>query len=225
MKTKRSYFRFLLLFFIVAVEGSYAQPYVSKVDVSLKYLGKQKIDIAPNLELTTVSLKQANSLFQKIKSQKDIPFDIIENGCFAKANEVALYLDSQKINSAKIFATGDLQVETKKMPMGFVRWHYHVATTINVSKANGSSELYVIDPAMMSGPVTMKEWLEIQTKHSDRRLDEVFVTSKYHTLPWDRNDKLTGYQKERIRYCKRQIEKLKKTKAMENRQIKLRNSH
>jgi hypothetical protein len=80
-----------------------------------------------------------------------------EDGCFARAsmaNKTAFqhYFPLP----GKVFAFGNLRVETENSPRGSVSWWYHVAPIVEAA-----GEKYVIDPAInFSRPLKLSEWLE-----------------------------------------------------------------
>lgn len=93
-----------------------------------------------------------------------------DDGCFVRA-VIADKILREKFavaQSAKIFAFGNLRVQTKNSPYGEVEWWYHVAAIAKVPTAAGE-EAYVYDPAMDSSrPMPVKEWL---SRMSDSNLE------------------------------------------------------
>lgn len=79
-----------------------------------------------------------------------------DDGCYARAalanrTLFEMFLPVPK----KVFAFGNLRVETENSPQGFVSWWYHVAPIIEVKDMK-----YVLDPSIeMSRPLPLKEWL------------------------------------------------------------------
>lgn len=78
------------------------------------------------------------------------------DGCYIRAGLANQYLDRKQIPAAsKIFAFGDLLVETPYYTTGRASWWYHVAQVVDVNGVN-----MVLDPAVESQrALTMEEWL------------------------------------------------------------------
>lgn len=68
------------------------------------------------------------------------------------------------IPTAKIFAFGNLRVQTANSPSGEVEWWYHVAAIAKVTTSTSTGpidEYYVYDPAISpKAPMPVKEWLK-----------------------------------------------------------------
>jgi hypothetical protein len=78
------------------------------------------------------------------------------DGCYIRAGLANQYLDRKKIPAAsKIFAFGDLLVNTPYYVTGRASWWYHVAQVVDVNGVN-----MVLDPAVEAKrALTMDEWL------------------------------------------------------------------
>lgn len=131
-----------------------------------------------SLDLTVVSEEKARELFDMLRTQPDIPFLYPQDGCYSRAHRMARLLEDRGIISAKIFVTGNLQIETDRSPEGYVGWNWHVAPAILVRK-NGVVIPMVIDPAIFSTPVTVSEWTGAQTKHQYARIDSVYLANRF----------------------------------------------
>ncbi|WP_367607369.1 protein-glutamine glutaminase family protein [Legionella sp. W05-934-2] len=78
-----------------------------------------------------------------------------DDGCFARAALVELILhDKTQVSPAKIFAFGDLTVQTPYSMYGEVSWWYHVAPIVAFQ-----NNYYVIDPAIEPHhPMLVEDW-------------------------------------------------------------------
>ncbi len=78
-----------------------------------------------------------------------------DDGCYARAEVAAIKLAEHPfLAPKKIFAFGDLSVQTPNSPSGSVTWWYHVA----VAYRSGPS-VFVFDPALEPRhPLTLEEW-------------------------------------------------------------------
>lgn len=78
-----------------------------------------------------------------------------DDGCFARAALSGIKLEREQLQRpAKIFAFGDLMVQTKYSREGYVTWWYHVSTAVNYMGV-----IYVFDPALNpERPMLVDEW-------------------------------------------------------------------
>lgn len=78
-----------------------------------------------------------------------------DDGCFARAALSVSMLDNEHlIKPAKIFAFGDLIVQTPYSSSGYVSWWYHVSVIVNYMGV-----IYVLDPALdPQGPIIVEDW-------------------------------------------------------------------
>ncbi len=79
-----------------------------------------------------------------------------DDGCFARAGLAIFNFAKWAIQvPGKIFAFGDLSVQTANSPFGNVSWWYHVAPVVEVL-----GEKYVLDPAIEPGmPLPIADWI------------------------------------------------------------------
>jgi hypothetical protein len=104
----------------------------------------------------SVSLEDAEDLFEHISQRADIPFEYTNDGCFARSHVIANDLFKQGYKTGKIWLAGDLIDPSKPGH----RWGYHVAAIIFVESDNKDT-LFVIDPAPKNPRLmTLSEWLE-----------------------------------------------------------------
>ena len=78
-----------------------------------------------------------------------------DDGCYARAEMAAIEIDHhQFLAPRKIFAFGDLSVNTKNSLSGYVTWWYHVAVAYRFQQ-----QIYVFDPAISpKRPLLLKDW-------------------------------------------------------------------
>lgn len=84
------------------------------------------------------------------------PWFYPDDGCYARAAiSMRNIARSNTPLASKVFAFGNLEVQTQNSPDGDVGWWYHVAPLVEV---NGVK--YVLDPSIeFDRPLTLKEWL------------------------------------------------------------------
>ena len=108
----------------------------------------------------------AQAWFDKFKQRSDIPWNYPNDCCYARAEVMAQELSKSGIDVGKQWNYAPdidhpLRVSTPDDPKGYVEWGYHVAPTVPVF-ANGKLTHMVIDPSITRGPVTAKQWQDIQ---------------------------------------------------------------
>jgi hypothetical protein len=87
-----------------------------------------------------------------------IPFLFPENGCWARAHEMARLMIEKGYSPRKVWIDGILHVETANSPNCFVDWGWHVAPILCVRVNAIKTEMMVIDPSLFTTPVTEKDW-------------------------------------------------------------------
>jgi hypothetical protein len=147
------------------------------------------------IAISLITKQRAKELFDEMASQKHIPFNYPQDGCYARAHEMSRLLEKQGIITTKVFIEGDLRVDTKNSPSGYVEWWYHVAPIVKVQDGS-KEELYVFDPSIFDRPVPLKEWVQIQTKHSPGQNEMVYHTKRFNYTPNQRYDDLSSFRGE-----------------------------
>lgn len=150
--------------------------------------------------VSTVSWKatELQTRFERLRDEKSLSWQRMpeiprraswlfpDDGCWTRAaiaNRTAFQLFYPLPD--KVFAFGNLRVNTKNSPRGVVGWWYHVAPIIEVA-----SEKYVIDPSIeWSRPLTLKEWLQ---RMGNPEKIKVAICSSGSYSPGDRCDKVTN---------------------------------
>ena len=97
-------------------------------------MGKINSPTGSEFNVSVVSEKFAQELFQEMVNQAHIPFAYLEDGCYARAHEVSRLLVKKSVITGKVFVEGDLRVKTKNSHKGYIEWWYHVAPTLIVDK-------------------------------------------------------------------------------------------
>jgi hypothetical protein len=109
-----------------------------------------------------------NTAISSVKSKYPI-FDFIEFGCEYRSNFVAQELTSKGIKCKKIWAFGDLNIQSPYIANSSTssqdplikknaRWNYHVAIVVE-GEMNGSVTKMVIDPSISQNPMSVNDWL------------------------------------------------------------------
>lgn len=125
---------------------------------------KQSLSNLSFESVTEVSREELNRLFTYLRDTpflESVPFNrratwlYPDDGCYARAALMSLhYTEVTQAEPSKIFAFGDLRVQTPNSLDGFVTWWYHVAIAYRVE-----NQVYVLDPSVdPTGPLLLKEW-------------------------------------------------------------------
>jgi Glutaminase len=134
----------------------------------------------PRLDGSTVELlapvidmARAVAVFKSLRQQPQIPFDFLEDCCFARAHEMCRLMVLEDIQSRKIwnFGHGFMEDEATLQffsPLGSFTWFYHVAPIVRV-RQDGDVFNLVMDPGVSNRPLKICEWLDLQNDHSSTR--------------------------------------------------------
>lgn len=115
-----------------------------------------------------VSRRRAQELFDQLAARTCdpltvpspcIPFLYPDDGCWARAHEMARVLKQQGACPRKVWISGwPLVAPTRNHPSCQVQWGWHVAPTICVRTGLLRCATRVIDPSLFSGPVSRSQW-------------------------------------------------------------------
>jgi hypothetical protein len=142
-----------------------------------------------NIELSVLSLEKAQALFEKLTSQKDIPFAYAKDGCFSRAHKMAMILDEEKILSGKAFMQGKFYAQTISGP---IFWTYHVAPIVLV-KIGEEIKPYVFDPSMFKNPVPVSEWKQGLSRSPKSMFLAEYFTNRFSYDLLDKDKNLENY--------------------------------
>jgi hypothetical protein len=146
------------------------------------------------IELSILSESRAKDVFNKLKNDEDNSFNFISEGCYARAQKMALMMDDMDIMSGKIFAEGAFPMKGKDWEG---TWEYHTASLIMVKK-NKKLIPTVLDPALFDHPVTIDEWKAKLMKDSKSQLKDTFYTTRFIYNRENKNVDATDYSLDQI---------------------------
>ncbi len=120
------------------------------------------------LEVSILTETQAFALFDELSHLQTLDFNVIRDGCYARAHEMAQILDSKQVVSAKVFVTGDLKARSVTEPTGYAYWRYHVAPVVLVLNENrphdkqpkAALRAWVFDPGLFDRPTPIQDWID-----------------------------------------------------------------
>jgi len=127
------------------------------------------------LFLTAISRARAESLFQELAGDPEIPFRFLPDGCQARAQRMAEILLLRGVRSAKVFVKGRFELPNPSDTLWpVVRWQYHVAIVVSTDEGK-----MVIDPSLFASPVRLEYFLDTFRAFPVSRMDEVYLTGPY----------------------------------------------
>ncbi len=97
-----------------------------------------------------------------------IPFLYPDDGCWARAHEMARLMIAMGLSPRKVWIQGWLHTPTRNNPNCFVNWGWHVAPTLCVRTRwwwlllFWGGQKMVIDPSLFTTPVTVSQWKSVQ---------------------------------------------------------------
>lgn len=136
------------------------------------------------IPVSVIKEDELNQIFKSIASDAKYAFEVIEDGCWARAHIIARELEKKGLRVGKIFAEGTLAVRTPKALDGQgVMWSYHVAPVIAVDTGRGV-EMRVIDPALFEKPVPVKTWTDKMLPHPElKKGTKIYMTDRFVVKP------------------------------------------
>ena len=154
--------------------------------------------------ISVVSPERATQLFAQLKARGDIPFLYHEDGCFARAHQMAHALDDEGITVAKVFVHGNLRIRSpysasrnvysgEMEDPGYIFWRYHVAVALWVGSSDDKT-LMVLDPSICGEPVSVEAWTARQTEVPGSSAGAPYCTSRFVYNFRDSKKKLDGYK-------------------------------
>jgi hypothetical protein len=96
-----------------------------------------------------------------------IPFLYPDDGCWARAHEMARLMIAMGLVPRKVWIQGSLHTPTRNNSFCFVNWGWHVAPTLCVRRRRRWywfwwTQRMVIDPSLFTTPVTESTWKGVQ---------------------------------------------------------------
>lgn len=159
--------------------------------------------------ISLVDQTRAEKLFQEMASQKHIPFGYPDDGCYARAHEMARLLDDRGVTSGKVFSVGSLHVRTKKGQD--VYWGWHVAPILAVKERAGKWQLYVIDPSIFAKPVIVEAWKNSQLADPDAYVSALHYTKRFvYNYNWGNFIELDDYDPDDLTHTAETLRNYKK---------------
>lgn len=140
-----------------------------------------------------LSRHQAQWLYDYMAAQEHIPFEYATDGCFARADRMAQYIQSLGIDVSKQWVamtpeSGPLNVRIDGYPSNGVTWGWHVAPTVPVSQRRGPPRQMVIDPSLGPGrPITVEQWIARQSQRPDATA-RVSTAPEWYFNPYQADD-------------------------------------
>ena len=106
-----------------------------------------------------LTLEAAIDVFDQLADMRDIAFNCIYDGCYARTHIMCRRLIAAGLTPFKAWAFEGKRILRVNTPGGKkARWSYHVAPTLPVRMQSGGIIDMVFDPGLFDGPVSLQEW-------------------------------------------------------------------
>lgn len=122
----------------------------------------------PSLGKADVTPSQAEEAFRIIGAIDYLPFDSIENGCYARSLYMSMELAAHEIPSSALYIYGELH------PRPGIVWTFHVAPLLKVD----GQEPWILDPSFQSSPLKLSKWIA-KNKAGGEYFTEIKAGSAY----------------------------------------------
>lgn len=146
-----------------------------------------------NIEISVVSEKDANDIFDEMKEHRDIPFGFSIDGSYARAHKMTRIMDAMEVTSGKAFLEGELYFDDPEF--GKVGLRYQVSPVVMVRQGDTLTP-YVLDPALFKKPVSFQAMKEMFLANSKSKISREYFTNRFAYDLEDREKKLTDYDQE-----------------------------
>lgn len=112
--------------------------------------------------------------FDKLAARKDIPFEYIKDGCYARAHLMCDDMNKDGINNSKMFvmvedssdANSRLEADNQYM---HASWWYHVAPVVfAVDDKTQQVAPFIMDPSMAKTPLKAEDWIHAMWDEQDK---------------------------------------------------------
>ncbi len=147
------------------------------------------------IALAIISEEEAGKVFAEIVARGDIPFEYLRDGCYARAQKMALILDDKGILSGKVFMEGKIYYDTPNQ--GELGWSYQVSPVVLVKK-NGQVIPYVIEPSFFTKPVPVAEWEAKLIQKAKTQITAAYYTNRFSYDTRDRNAKYDDFREDQL---------------------------
>nr|BFD60396.1 hypothetical protein CKG001_25030 [Bdellovibrio sp. CKG001] len=182
------FFIFVLFSSLSARAADDLKSFATSLDSTLRHLNAQQSVQCDSSKLTQVQSrttklesdnvsvlteKEAQKLFQELKSNGDIPFEFSIAGCEERAHEMSRLMLLKGITPIKVFASVDenesprLRRPNPTKTGTTVEWKYHVAPAVLVKKDNKLIP-YILDPSLEKSAVPVSAWQASMTQHNPK---------------------------------------------------------
>lgn len=129
----------------------------------------QHVDDLSELNGRLPSPAELSKLTAAFYDSSRIPFEYINDGCYARAHLMCESLRQKGINHSKVFVFGSLGA---KNDVQQAKWWYHVAPLVFVQDPeSGAVDARVLDPAVSREPMTVADWVQSVNRGGPVRLD------------------------------------------------------
>lgn len=135
-------------------------------------------------EISVVSEIEIQAIFKDLALHEEVPWGEPE-GCWAKAQQISLWLEERGLVTGKTFVEGNIFFSAPGLD---AFWTFHVAPVLLVRTAAGDQP-FVLDLFMAREPLPYKSWLARVTGDRRSKITSIYFTNRFVCDPADREAK------------------------------------
>lgn len=133
------------------------------------------------VEVSVVTPAEAEQLFRELSALSYLPQKYIDDGCYARAHELALVGAQNGLELGKVFMVPERphllyprelsEERARSLPPSFSGWRYHTSAFVMVREGDRLTP-YVFDVGVAQGPTPLEDW-QNSLLRSDRQREIV----------------------------------------------------
>jgi len=137
-------------------------------------------------QISIITTEEANALMQEMRTGelgREIDFNFIQDGCYARAHALSERLRQRGIFTAKVFASGFSGANyTYRGQIRTYSWKYHVAPVVYVREGH-QLRMMVLDPTLFNQTASVGDWLNKQATAAPHTYGNVFLATTDVLVP------------------------------------------
>lgn len=135
------------------------------------------------LELSVLTPEQAQMIHERLNELEYIPKKYMEDGCYARAHEVALIAERNGLSFGKAFLVSKKGLlypegDDSRFHKSFQGWRYHTAAMALVREEGGELSPVVFDIGASQSAQRVEDWNDSLTSREDQA--ELVVRKREH---------------------------------------------
>ncbi|NQZ00612.1 MAG: hypothetical protein HRT45_08090 [Bdellovibrionales bacterium] len=132
--------------------------------------------------ISRISVSEAQALFNSLRDDCRIPHQMNIDGCYARAHAMAKIAGDRGVSVAKAFfspySRGGLSM-SNPITGEYVEQRSQAAIAVAVQGPDGSSQPYIIDPSVATGPMPLNQYRQLLSTYESAEAVNVQFASRY----------------------------------------------